>query len=125
MNIIRNREYLEKRYGNEFEIIDDHLESIGIYLLPHYGHMVCLSFGLEKYRHQFHNDTHNIGAILHHFSKILDIREDGNYLNDISQSGKSVTSVWVDGPFGKQCVGIGSMFAYEFILFDEFKEAEV
>jgi hypothetical protein len=125
MNIIRNKEYLEERYGQDFEIVDDRLESIGVYLLPHYGHMVCLSFSLEKYRHQFHNDTGNLCAILHHFSRILNIREDGDYLHEISQYGKSVTSVWVDSPFGKQCVGIGSMFASEFILFDEFNEAEV
>ena len=31
-----------------------------------------IEFALKKYRHPIHNDTHNIGAVLHHFSKIFD-----------------------------------------------------
>lgn len=125
MNIIRNKAYLEEYYGKDFEIEDDHLEYMDVFILPHYGHLVCLEFALKKYRHPMHNDTHNIGAILHHFSQILDIREDGNRLSDISQSYKGVRSVWVNGPAGRECVGIGHGWRDEFILFNEFHLAEV
>lgn len=125
MNIIRNKIYLEDMYGKDLVIEDDRLESITIYILPHYGHLVGLNFALKKYRHPLHNDTHNIGAILHHFSGILEIREDGDYLHEISQAYKPVRSVWTDSPFGKQCVGIGHPWKDEFILFSEFHLAEV
>jgi hypothetical protein len=125
MNIIRNKEYLKERYGEDYFIEDDRLESIGVYILPHYGHLVCLVFNLKNYKHPIHNDTHNIGAILHHFSLILDVREDGDFLHEISQSYKSVKSVWVNGPAGKECVGFGHSWKDEFILFSEFHLAEV
>ena len=125
MNIIRNKAYLEEYCGKDFEIEDDHLEYMDIFILPHYGHLVCLEFYLKKYRHAIHNDTKNIGAILHHMSPILDIPEDGVRLCQLSQAYKSIRSVWVNGPAGRECVGIGHYYKDEFILFNEFNEAEV
>ena len=129
MNIIRNEEYLKEYFGNDFNsatgIIEDTLESIGVFLLPHYGHLVCLTLSLSKYKREMHNDTHNIGAILHHFSEILNVREDGASFTELSQAGKKVRSVWIDSPFGPQCVGIGHLWKDEFILFSEFYLAEV
>ena len=128
MNIIRNRAYLKEKYGESFVVIDDKLEYIDIYLLPHYGNLVCLEFYLHTYRHSIHNDTKNLGAILHHFCDILNIAEDGERLRDISQSFKSIKSVWIVDPTdsnGGECVGIGHPWNDKFILFDEFKEAEV
>lgn len=125
MNIIRNKAYLEDMYGKDYYIEDDHLEFMDIFLLPHYGHLVCLEFYLKKYRHAIHNDTKNIGAILHHMSPILDIPEDGMRLCRLSESYKSVRSVWVNGPAGKECVGMGHSWKDEFILFSEFYLAEV
>lgn len=126
MNIIRNEEYLREYFGNDFNgVTEDTLESIGVFLLPHYGHLVCLTFSLSNYRHEIHNDTRNIGAVLHHFSEILNVREDGASLTELSQAGKKVRSVWIDSPFGPQCVGIGHLWKDEFILFSEFYLAEV
>lgn len=126
MNIIRNEAYLKEYFGNDFNgVIEDTLESIGVFLLPHYGHLVCLTFSLSNYRHEIHNDTHNIGAVLHHFSEILNVREDGASLTELSQAGKRVRSVWINSPFGLQCVGIGHLWKDEYILFSEFYLAEV
>lgn len=125
MNIIRNKAYLQDRYGKDFLIAEDTLESIRVYLLPHYGHLVSIQFTLTKYRHELHNDTHNIGAILHHFSEILNVPEDGMWLDDLAQAGKHLRSIWADSQFGMQCVGIGHLWKDEFILFEEFKDAEV
>ena len=125
MNILRNRQYLEEHYGKDFEIEDDHLEFMDIFMLPHYGHLVCLEFYLKKYRHAIHNDTKNIGAILHHMSPIFDIPEDGMRLCKLSESYKPVRSVWVNGPAGRECVGIGHKWEDKFILFEEFHLAEV
>ena len=125
MNIIRTLEDLQNKYDNTFSIQDDTLESIRIMLLPHYGHLVCLCFSLTKYKHAIHNDTRNIGAILHHFCYVLNVREDGDFLDELSQAGKHVRSIWVEGPAGRECVGIGHYWKDEFILFDEFYLAEV
>ena len=125
MNIIRDKAYLEEYFGKDFEIEDDRLEYMDIFILPHYGHLVCLEFHLKKYRHAIHNDTKNIGAILHHMSPIFDIHEDGMRLSDLSQSYKPIRSVWVNGPAGRECVGIGHNWKDEFILFTEFYLAEV
>ena len=125
MNIIRDKAYLEEYYGKDYYIEDDRLEYIDIFILPHYGHLVCLEFYLKKYGHAIHNDTKNIGAILHHMSPILDIPEDGMKLHQLSQAYKPIRSVWVNGPAGKECVGIGHYYRDEFILFNEFRLAEV
>lgn len=125
MNIIRNTEYLKDKYGKDFYIEDDKLEFIDIFMLPHYGYLVCLEFYLKKYRHAIHNDTRNIGAILHHLSPIFDIPEDGMRLCDLSQAYKGVRSVWVNGPAGTNCVGVGHSWEDKFVLFDEFHLAEV
>lgn len=129
MNIIRNEEYLKEYFGNDFNsasgIVEDTLESIGVFLLPHYGHLVSLTFSLSKYKYEIHNNTHNIGAILHHFSEILNVREDGASLTELAQAGKKVRSVWINSPFGLQCVGIGHLWKDEYILFSDFINAEV
>jgi hypothetical protein len=125
MNILRDKAYLEEYFGKDLEIEDDHLELMDIVMLPHYGHLVCIEFYLQKYRHAIHNDTKNIGAILHHMSPIFDIPEDGMRLGDLSQSYKPIRSVWVNGPAGRECVGIGHYWKDEFILFNEFYLAEV
>lgn len=125
MNIIRNEQYLKEMYGKDYFINEDRLEYIGVFLLPHYGHLVCLEFSLMKYRHSIHNDTKNIGAILHHLSLIFDVPEDGIRLRDLSQSYKLIRSVWVNGPAGVGCVGIGHFCEDKFVLFDEFHLAEV
>lgn len=126
MNIIRNEEYLREYFGKDFNCVtEDTLESLGVFLLPHYGHLVCLTFSLSKYKHEIHNDTRNIGAVLHHFSEILNVREDGMSLTELAQAGKKVRSVWIDSPFGPQCVGIGHLWKDEYILFSEFYLAEV
>jgi hypothetical protein len=125
MNILRDKAYLEEYFGKDLEIEDDHLEFMDIVMLPHYGHLVCIEFYLQKYRHAIHNDTKNIGAILHHMSPIFDIPEDGMRLGDLSQSYKPIRSVWVNGPAGRECVGIGHYWKDEFILFNEFYLAEV
>ena len=125
MNIIRNKAYLEEYFGKDFEIEDDRLEYMDIFILPHYGHLVSLEFHLKKYRHAIHNDTKNLGAILHHMSPIFNIHEDGMRLGDLSQSYKPIRSVWVNGPAGRECVGIGHSLEDQFILFNEFRLAEV
>lgn len=125
MNIIRNKSYLEEYYGKDFEIEDDHLEFIEVFILPHYGHLVCLELHLKKAGRPIHNDTKNIGAILHHMSPILNIREDGMRLRELSQSYRPIRSVWVNGPAGRECVGIGHSWEDKFILFNEFHLAEV
>lgn len=128
MNILRNKEYLKEKYGDDFVIMDDHLEYMDIFLLPHYGNLVCLEFYLHTYRHAIHNDTKNIGAILHHMCPVLGIPEDGMRMRDLSQSYKSLRSVWVvdhNDPNGGKCVGIGHCWEDKFILFEEFYLAEV
>lgn len=125
MNIIRNEDYLKDRYGKDYYIEDDRLDYIDIFMLPHYGHLVCLEFYLKEYRHAIHNDTRNIGAILHHLSPIFNIPEDGIRLCELSQSYKRVRSVWVNGPEGANCVGVGHSWEDKFVLFDEFYLAEV
>jgi hypothetical protein len=128
MNIIRNKEYLKEKYGNDFVVMDDNLEYIDIFLLPHYGNLVCLEFYLHTYRHAIHNDTKNIGAILHNMCPILNLPEDGMRLRDLSMSYKSLRSVWLvdpDDSNGGCCVGIGNFYRDKFILFDEFHLAEV
>lgn len=127
MNIIRNKEYIKEKYPN-FVLMDDRLEYMDIFMLPHYGHLVCLEFYLKKYRHAIHNDTKNIGAILHNMSPILDIPEDGMRLCQLSQAFKAIRSIWnVDAsdPNGGKCVGIGHSWEDKFILFEEFYLAEV
>lgn len=127
MNIIRNKGYIKEKYPNSV-VIDDRLEYIDVFLLPHYGHLVCLEFYLHTYRHSIHNDTKNIGAILHHMSPILNVPEDGMKLCELSQSYKPLRSVWVvdpDDPNGGECIGIGHSWEDIFILFSEFKDAEV
>lgn len=128
MNIIRNEEYLKDTYGKDYYIEDDRLEFMDIFILPHYGHLVCLEFYLQKYRHAIHNDTKNIGAILHHMCPILNIPEDGMRLCDLSQSYKPLRSVWLvdsNDSNGRECIGIGHSWEDKFILFSEFKDAEV
>ena len=80
------------------------------------------------YRHALHNDTQNIGAILHNLCAIFNIPEDGIRLHDLSQSYKSVRSIWTVDPThpnGGECIGIGHSWEDKFILFEEFKDAEV
>lgn len=125
MNIIRNEEYLKDMYGKDYYMEDDRLEFIDIFMLPHYGHLVCLEFCLKKYRHAIHNDTRNIGAILHHLCPIFNVPEDGMRLCELSQAYKGVRSVWVNGPLGTNCVGVGHSWEDKFVLFDEFHLAEV
>lgn len=128
MNILRNKEYLKEKYGKDFVLMDDHLEYIDVFILPHYGHLTCLEFALNKYRYPLHNNTHNIGNILHHFSVILGVREDGSSLRDLSQSYKPVRSIWTVDPThpnGGECVGMGHSYEDKFILFEEFHLAEV
>lgn len=127
MNIIRNKGYIKEKYPNSV-IMDDRLEYIDVFLLPHYGNLVCLEFYLHTYRHAIHNNTKNIGAILHHMCPILNIPEDGMRLCDLSQSYKPLRSVWIVDPNdynGGECVGIGHSREDMFILFNEFKDAEV
>lgn len=124
MSIIRNDKSLKEQFGEQVKYKTDYLEHIDVYLLPHYGHLACLEFTLRSgYRYPLHNNTNNLGAILHNLSKILEIREDGCCLSCIKC--KNCTSVWVDTPFGEQCIGIGHPWSGEYILFEDFGKAEV
>jgi hypothetical protein len=124
-NIIRNQDYLVDRYRKCFRLDQDRLEFIDIFMLPHYGNLVCLEFYLSRYRHAIHNDTHNIGAILHNLSTVFGVPEDGMRLCELSQSYKPVRFIWVSGVDGENCIGIGHAWEDKFVLFEEFHLAEV
>lgn len=102
-----------------YHIKEDELKRIDVEVVPHYGWVVCLTLHFDRGAALTpHNNTRNLGYVLHHFLQLFDIREDGAYLSSIAN--KKVRLVYnYDSPFVGQCVAIGHPYKDRFIFFED------
>lgn len=108
---------------SNYQIKEDELKRIDVQVIPHYGWVTCLTLHFNCGSPiQPHNNTRNLGYVLHHFLQLFDIHEDGAYLSNIAN--KKVRLVYsYDAPFGGQCVAIGHPYKDKFIFFEDLMKA--
>ena len=112
----------EKTVGeriSNYQIKEDELKRIDVQVIPHYGWVTCLTLHFNAGSPlQPHNNTRNLGYVLHHLLQFFDIHEDGAYLSDIVN--KKVRLVYsYDAPFCGQCIAIGHPYKDRFIFFED------
>ena len=104
---------------NLYQIKEDELKRIDVQVIPHYGWVTCLTLHFDhEFPIQPHNNTRNLGYVLHHLFQLFDIREDGEYMSNIAN--KKVRLVYsYDAPFCGQCIAIGHPYKDKFIFFED------
>lgn len=102
-----------------YSVKEDELKRIDVQVIPHYGWVTCLTLHFDRgCMPSPHNNTRNLGYVLHHFLQLFDIHEDGACLSSITN--KKVRLVYnYDSSFGGQCVAIGHPYKDKFIFFED------
>lgn len=99
-------------------IAEDELQRIDIEVIPHYGWLPCFSLHFKSCSPiPPHNNTRNLGFILHTFLQLFQVREDGEYLSKFVN--KRVRLVYSYDGYGERCVAVGHPYVDKFIFFED------
>lgn len=103
----------------QYHIAEDELKRVDVQVIPHYGWVTCLTLHFTTSSPvQPHNNTRNLGYVLHHLFQLFDVREDGEYMSNIAN--KKVRLVYsYDSVFGGRCVAVGHPYKDRFIFFED------